>query len=176
MAVAIGCVSAQAQSGSRIGFSRVPTEPGLGRLDFVLAVADFNDDGRDDILAGGREEFGADGAPEDRFEKTRLHVFVGEENGGLTPAPEQVDGAIEVRSGVAVAADFNGDARVDLAVFDAGVYVNEPSPLGGYGNPPQLFLSSDAAGFGHRQRWPTRSGASTRRARTRATPALKTCI
>ena len=141
-AVVIGCSSVQAQPASRVGFSRVTTEPGLGRLDFVLAVADLNGDGRDDILAGEREEFGADGAPEDRFEKTTLHVFVGEENGGLTPAPELVDGTIEVRSGVAVAADFNGDARADLAVFDAGVYVSEPSRLG-YGNPPQMFLSSE---------------------------------
>ena len=29
---------------------RVTTEPGLGRLDFVPAVADFNGDGRDDAL------------------------------------------------------------------------------------------------------------------------------
>ena len=39
-----------------------------------------------------------------------------------------------------VAADFNGDTRADLAVFDEGVYVGEESS--GYGNPPQLFLSS----------------------------------
>ena len=119
---------------------RVTTEPGLGRLDFVPAVADFNGDGRDDALAGGREEFSFDGAPEDRFEKTTLHVFVGEKNGSLTPAPELVEGAIEGRSGIVVAADLNGDTRADLAIFDEGVYVSEPSRLG-YGNPPQLFLS-----------------------------------
>ena len=140
-AVVIGCSSAQAQSASRVSFSRITTEPGLGRLDFVLAVADFNGDGRDDVLAGGREEFSSDGAPEDRFEKTTLNVFVGEENGRLTPAPELVEGAIEARSAIVVAADLNGDTRADLAIFDEGVYVSEPSFLG-YGNPPQLFLSS----------------------------------
>ena len=81
------------------------------------------------------------GAPEDRFEKTTLHVFVGEEDGSLTPAPELVEGAIEARSAIVVAADLNGDTRADLAIFDEGVYVSEPSRLG-YGNPPQLFLSS----------------------------------
>ena len=40
-----------------------------------------------------------------------------------------------------VADDFNGDTRPDLAVFDAGVYVDDG--VGGYGNPPQLFLSSE---------------------------------
>ena len=63
--------------------------------------------------------------PEERFTKTALHVFVGEENGGLTHAPELVDGTIDARSPVVVAADFNGDGRPEVAVFDAGVYVGE---------------------------------------------------
>ena len=49
-----------------------------------------------------------------------------------------------------VADDFDGDGRTDLAVFDAGVYVAD-NPChddetrtcsSGFGNPPQLFLSS----------------------------------
>ena len=136
----LGWSAAYAQTSSNVSFSRVSMEPGLGRLDFVLAVADFNGDGRDDSVAGGREEYGFYGAPEDRLVKTTLHVFVGEEDGRLTPAPELVEGTLDARDPILVAADLNGDGRPDLAVFDAGVYFGEVSS--GYGNPPQLFLSS----------------------------------
>ena len=58
-------------------FSRVETYPDMGRLDYILAVADFNNDGRDDILAGGREEAALDGPPEVRHDTTALEVFFG---------------------------------------------------------------------------------------------------
>ena len=139
-AVLIGCSSAHAQTDSHVTFTRITTEPGLGRLDFVLAVADLNGDGRDDVLAGGRDDYNRGAAPEDRLTKATLHVFVGNSDGSFRHAPELVEDTIEARYAVVVAADFNGDGWADLAVFDAGVYVQEQSR--GYGNPPQLFLSS----------------------------------
>ena len=122
-------------------FSRVETYPDMGRLDYILAVADFNNDGRDDILAGGREEAAWDGSPEDRYDVAALGVFFGQEDGTFEHAADLLDGTIEVRQPVVVAADFNNDEQIDFAVFDAGVYVGEESV--GYGNPPQLWLSDD---------------------------------
>ncbi|MCY4057334.1 MAG: VCBS repeat-containing protein [Gammaproteobacteria bacterium] len=139
--VLLCCSVAEAQTSSRISFSRVVTEPGLGRLEFVLAVADLDDDGRDDILAGGRTDYYNGATAEERFTKTRLHVFVSVGDGSFRHAPELVEGTIDVRNGVVVADDFNGDTHPDLAVFDSGVFVDDG--VGGHGNPPQLFLSSD---------------------------------
>ena len=101
-------------------FSRVETYPDMRRLDYILAVADFNNDGRDDILAGGREEAAWDGSPEDRHDTTTLEVFVGQEDGTFEHAADLLDGTIEVRQPVVVAADFNNDEQIDFAVFDAG--------------------------------------------------------
>ncbi len=142
-AVALSCGAAQAQP--RVTFSRVTTEPGVGRFDFVLAVADLNRDGRDDIVVGGRDEHAVGATPEDRFRKTPLHVFVSTGDGGFKPAPELVEETIEARNPVVVADDFNGDGRDDLAIFDAGAYVDAHSL--GYGSPPQLFLSHDDGVF-----------------------------
>ena len=108
------------------------------KIDFVAAVADFNLDGNDDILTGAW--WPPSGTAEDRFvtEQMRLYISVGD--GTFRHSPELIGGLIEVRRPVVVAADFNGDRFPDLAVFDAGVYVTAERT--GYGNPPQLFLSS----------------------------------
>ena len=154
----------------QVSFSRVSTNPELGRLDFIAAVADINGDGRDDILAGGREEYRSDGVPDDRLTKASLHILVGKEDGGFSHAPELVEGTIEARDARVVTDDFNGDGQADLAVFDAGVGVAEESV--GYGNPPQLWLSShdgvlrpseglaDAVRAEHALRPPTGKGLS----------------
>ena len=60
-------------------------------------------------------------------------------DGTFTHAPELVDGQIEAHDARVLSADFNGDERNDLVVYDHGAYVDSESS--GYGNPPQLFVS-----------------------------------
>ena len=120
-------------------FERVVTAPELGEMDYIFAVADFNNDGRDDIVAGDVVEHREDFTPEDRLTKVPLYVFLGEEDGTFMHAADLVGGPVEAHAAVVVAADFNNDDQVDLAVFDHGAYVDSESL--GYGNPPQLFLS-----------------------------------
>ena len=129
-------------------FSRVVTEPGLGQLQSLVAVTDLDGDGLDDIVAAKYVEHNV--AREDRLTKSPLRVLVSVGDGSFRHAPELVEGTIDVRSPIVVADDFNGDGRADLAVFDYGSYVadnpchDDPSRIcsSGFGNPPQLFLSS----------------------------------
>ncbi len=133
-----------------VTFSRVVTQPGLGLFDSVVAVADLDGDGRDDILAANFHALDYNVAePAERWTTRPLRVLVNVGDGSFRHAPELVEGTIDVRRPIVVADDFNGDGRVDLAVFDAGVYVAD-NPChddetricsSGFGNPPQLFLS-----------------------------------
>ena len=119
-----------------VAFSRVVTQPDVF-VNNVAAVADLDGDGRDDVIAFKYLEYNV--AREDRLTKSPLRLFVSVGDGSFRHAPELVEGTINVRAPVVVADDFNSDGRVDLAVFDAGVYVVHESV--GVGNPPQLFLS-----------------------------------
>ncbi len=123
---------------SMLAFRRVVTLTGLGGVfDQVVAVADLDGDGRDDVVVARYLEEAEE--PSTRFTKAPLRVLVNVGDGSFRHAPELVAGTIDVRSPFVVADDFNTNGRVDLAVFDAGVYVSESG--GYYGNPPQLYLS-----------------------------------
>ena len=123
-------------------FTYVDTS-GPARFDKIRAVADFNGDGRDDIVVGGRYEETQPGRPEDRFRKWPVRVFFGTRNGRFRPAPRGfVQGNMRARHPFVVAADFNYDGRPDIALYDAGIYViREVEGNAGMGNPPQLYLS-----------------------------------
>ncbi len=107
----------------------------------IVAVADLNGDGRDDLLVSVPKEVNAEAG--ERFEKTPLYEYASVSNGRFRRAP-LVRGTVRARTPVVAVDDFNGDGRDDLAVFDAGVYVTSISL--GYGNPPQLFLSQPRGG------------------------------
>ena len=109
----------------------------------MLAVAGFNGDGRDDILAGSRDIRRADGQPEDRHDQTPIHVFLDRHDGRFRHAPRRFGCRINARDGRATVADFNEDGWPDIALFDVGTYVGERSL--GFGNPPELYLRAASA-------------------------------
>ena len=135
VAMVLSVASASGQT-----FSRTITETvALGEMNHVFVVADLNGDALDDIVVGDNVAHASDLTPADRLTKVPLHIFVSNGDGTFTHAPELVEGQIEAHRAVVVSADFNGDERNDLVVYDHGAYVDSESV--GYGNPPQLFVS-----------------------------------
>ena len=127
-------------------FARVETQGRFNRIQVIVGVADLNGDGRDDIIAGGQPNDGSE-TVEDRLDRLPVRVLLGTRDGQLERAPAGMFPSIRARTPIVVTDDFNGDGQLDLAVFDAGVYVWAESI--GYGNPPQLFLSTPSRQFRH---------------------------
>ena len=55
-------------------FVRVETQGRFNRIQVIIAVADLNGDGRDDIIAGGQPNDGSE-TVEDRLDKPPVQVF-----------------------------------------------------------------------------------------------------
>ncbi len=120
-------------------FTHVETPIRNGFFSDIVAIADFNVDGRDDVvLVGYREPSRGHEAQDRLIDKAPVRLFLGTRSGRFRPAPSRFRLARN-RNPIAVVADFNGDDRPDLAVFDAGIY--DWKIRSGIGNPPQLYLS-----------------------------------
>ena len=132
LCVAVAPVAAQT-------FSRVEMHPGLGTMDHILAVADLNGDGLDDLLLGDKFHSEPHFTAADRLRKVPLRIFISHGDGTFTYAPRLVEGDVMAHHAVVVTDDFNTDGKTDLAVFDQGAYESALSL--GFGNPPQLFVS-----------------------------------
>lgn len=139
--VAVALMLSVASAGGQTFLPMITQTAALGEMEYVFVVADLNGDALDDVVVGDQVDHDPDFTPADRLTKVPLHIFVSSGDGTFTHAPDLVDGRIEAHAAVVVAGDFNGNGRHDLVVYDQGAYVDSESS--GYGNPPQLYLSSD---------------------------------
>lgn len=99
----------------------------------LVAIADFNGDGKPDLLL----ESGVN------TNSASLEVLLGNGDGTFTPA---TGGPIDVGPAASnvVVADFNGDGKLDLAIPD-GVY-GAPTPAGGLDTRPLAVLLGNGDG------------------------------
>ena len=74
------CVTVAPAAGQT--FSRVETHPGLGTMDHVLAVADLNGDGLNDLLLGDKVHSEPASTAADRLRKVPLRIFVSDGDAG----------------------------------------------------------------------------------------------
>jgi len=151
-----------------LSYSHVQTITGLERFDLVLATADFDGDGADDVLAGFNMDF-VIGNRSLRTQTGPIFLLISNRDGTFRDASSAMFAQpVRARQPVAVPGDFNRDGRMDVAIFDAGIY--EPG-AGGFGNPPMLLLSgvdgrlhpssalSDAVLQAHNARYPQFAGS-----------------
>lgn len=101
----------------------------------VLGVADFDGDGKPDLLLGSGQS--------SETVNTSLDVLLGNGDGTFTPATGAPINVGPAAYAVAIA-DFNGDGKLDIAVPDG---VNgAPAPAGGQNSPPLAILLGNGDG------------------------------
>jgi hypothetical protein len=113
-----------------------PMSAGLGSFPFFIAVADFNNDGKADLaVVNGRDN--------------TVTLLEGNGDGTFTPfASSPYTFSTNAGSGAIVAADFNGDGNVDLAVanFESGLPTGNVVVLLGDGHGNFAFASQPSVG------------------------------
>ena len=103
-----------------------------------VSVSDLNGDGLTDLLMGGDNST--------TIEKTPLSLLINNGDGTFREATlDYIIGDLRAASPKGSTADFNGDGRLDVAIFDAGNMElgQDPIETGFYGEEPILLLSDE---------------------------------